>query len=213
MRSSYILIKTPKTGTETLRSLFIEYCNKHGLRYLDVAYEEVFKIQPKPMFDFSVDHINNSNEFLPRVRSLMKNDVKLISSVREPLERAMSHYYFSNPCRESISFNDFYSKYNGHVLSGWKKNIDVVDNQMCTYMGINKIGEVEDIYEHVFILENFQKSLDIFSEKLGYKLVSKVVNRGTVKKIKTVSRDVKEQFIKNNEMDYLLYEECLRKFI
>jgi len=145
-KKSLVLIKTPKTGTESIKASLSYVANETHLNVLDVAYDNIFD-QKQKRFDLSLNHINYDEKYLSHLRKIMNKELIFISSVRDPLSRAISHYNYSNPYRSLHNFNKFYKEVTlGNIpfKQYGTKGIDVLNNQMAHYMGYRNISEITE---------------------------------------------------------------------
>lgn len=211
---SLVLIKTPKTGTESIKKSLSNAANSNGLSVLDLAYDNIYT-QKNKKYDMSLNHINYNDKYISHLKNIMNNDLLFISAVRQPITRAVSHYYYSNQYRNNMDFNSFYKKYTvGSVIlnSFGRKGVDVINNQMSSYMGYKNISEIteksiNDRYKFVFVLEDFKKSFEVLSNKIGIELIVTHENKNSKKDLK-IEKEIEVLFTNKNQMDFKLYDIC-----
>ncbi len=141
----------------------------------------------------------------------MKYNLKLITCIREPLDRLISHYYYSNSHRKTMDFNSYYRLYMDKN-EGWDQERIRTNNYMSKYLGFKNINEIteENIskrYLFILILEFID---------LGYLKLSKILNETdniSYKKLNCNKERKKDnlddnlltEFYERNKMDYELY--------
>ena len=216
MESSFVLIKVAKCGTETVRCLIKESCNNKN-SILDFSYDEIFKFKNR-QFKYSINHINYDSYFTSHLNNIMIQPIKYIGFVRNPIDRLISHYYYSNSYKDKISFNDWYQKYY-NLNVGWGggcknsiNSLDVTNNYMSRYLGFNSIDEINEDnirsrYHFIVVLEDpnkYTKLAKILNINNNFKIEnkSKLYNRDKV----IISKKTEELFNENNKMDKKLYE-------
>ena len=71
----------------------------------------------------------------------MKYDIKFITCLREPLDRLVSHYYYSNSYKNKMDFKSYYKLYKDSN-EGWDQNRILTNNYMSKYLGFKNINEI-----------------------------------------------------------------------
>lgn len=214
MKYSIVLIKVAKCGTETVRCLIKESCKDKNI-ILDSSYDYIFKYK-HGQFKYSINHINYDNYFINHLEKIMIHPIKYVGFLRKPLDRLISHYYYSNFFKDKMDFNDWYQTYS-QTNFGWsggcqnsQNSLDVTNNYMCRYLGFNNIDEIteENIknrYCFIVILEDSNK----------YEKLSKIIeldnnfvinNKSQNYNRNNISERTKDLFNQNNEMDNKLYK-------
>jgi hypothetical protein len=125
----------------------------------------------------------------------LKGSWPLVTLLRHPVERYISHYYY----------------YDHHW--GISKDHDFVEyaNEFSDFM-LKKIGGNLDNVDLVLITEYFDESLDMFSDWAGVE-ISPYNNRANVTPNKpTIHRTVKKKLETILAPDMELYEEALKRF-
>lgn len=167
-----------------------------------------------------------------------KKDFKYFTILRDPIERVISHYYYSSSKtnhylyklrkQKEISLSEYIqSGICNEVNNGMSKQIaGLYVNENFGYYDINKqqINDqelfskaMENIKNHflfVGFLEEFDKSLFLLknyikSPKINFKYTEK--NKAK-QKAKTISKVEKDIIIANNQVDIKLYNECKKMF-
>ena len=210
---SLVFIKTPKTGSETILYFFKEVFKEQNI--LIDANDNIFKYPDEKKFDISLGHIPYEEKYINKLNKIMKNKILYITSLREPLDRSISHFYYSHPLRNKIKYEEWYNRDYSKRGFNDNTNIDLVNNCMSNYIGINNVEELNKIYFHVFILEEFNTSLKIFFSKIGI-CVNKnyeIKNKNKNRKNNFLSNNTKQLFYKNNVLDYDIYNRARKLFL
>jgi hypothetical protein len=106
----------------------------------------------------------------------------VMTAVRDPLSRLMSHYYYTNSNYRTMSFNDWYELHSkdDHEPTpqelGWGGRPHGLDEYLSRKMGygdvdldmITKQG-LRDRYVHIFIQNRVKESMQVFHRKFGVK--------------------------------------------
>lgn len=211
--NSFVLIKLPKTGTETLKDyLYTTFINKGYTdnEILNVPYDEIMKKTEEKKYIISINHINYNDIYIKHLNKIMKYDLKLITCIREPLDRLISHYYYSNSHRKTMDFNCYYRLYMDKD-EGWDQEKIRTNNYMSKYLGFKNINEIteENIskrYSFILILEFID---------LGYLKLSKILKTDNIsykklncnkeRKKDNLDDNLLTEFYERNKMDYELY--------
>ena len=200
-----LYVKTPKTGSTSVRDTLIDYCVSNKINYSAESVAGINKI--KKGIGASLGHIPY-DLLIEKVKpKLIYNDKTLIiSSVRKPLNRYISHCNYINR-----SVNNYF----GFVGKGWS---EIMDNQMCYYLGFKDLESItkENIknrFDYVTVLESWDKSMNNLSDLIEFKLNSHHSNRNSKPKNNKMTPSLINLFKKNNEMDYKLYELCKEIYV
>lgn len=218
-----VYIKTHKTASTLIRKAVEEYADLHGLSKLILPREEhanfVANISAEclaslaPRYGVSARHIAYDREFFNKY---VPNAV-YISSVREPLKRAISHYYYLHPDRHSPDFPDFNYWY-AHQLESTLQScpskqqiLAGFDNYMARWMGFSEgLSEsaLRKVYTLVCVQEKMDLSLKLLSEILGFNVKNERVRPNKKNKYHNfrVSEEIAGIFKERNRLDYGLYE-------
>jgi GDPmannose 4,6-dehydratase len=206
-KTNIIYLKTPKTGSSSIRNALIQYCNKHGLHHINKTPKNILKHVGG--IGASLGHMPYEDKYIDFIKSRMNKDNKtlLITSIREPLSRFLSNFRYTYG---GHNFNNFYK--NKHLKKAWD---NMSDNLMARYFGFHKLEDIteENIrnrFDHVIIAEDYDNSLAKLSEMLGYELKSMRSNVGKNHKEIKVAKTTLELFKKRNSLDYKLYELCVK---
>ncbi|KAI8803537.1 galactose-3-O-sulfotransferase-domain-containing protein [Cladochytrium replicatum] len=197
-RPSYIFIKTHKTGSTTLGSIFFRYGVRHSLKIFQtpVHYAHQMDFEPEQL-----DSSNNRNSdiflnhFIPKNDPLFENrtvefttenliqmyrrgvpDGIAVTILREPHARFISHFaYLVSPSIPGIRLVD-YAYDTGAFFSvgafGWSLN----RNRQCQELGIRTQEELERFLQYekdryfgmILITELFDESLVLMRRKFGW---------------------------------------------
>lgn len=210
--SKEIFIHIPKTGGTTINTAL-----------------EGSSWQTEP--DFNYRHIilkskaSNSGDIFQRKNIEKYQEYKTFMMLRHPVDRAISEYYF---LRERKNFME--------LLQRPAKNFKSYINNKQTHNGVLKflkgyrmfdprnIGQkdLEEVIEcidqipiTVGIFEHFDASLQYFEQEIGLSFKKEIpVKRITFKRPskEEIPEKMKELILKNNALDYALYEKCLAHF-
>ena len=167
----------------------------------------------QPGYGVSARHIAYDGEFFQR---LMPGALYL-ASVREPLERAISHYYYLHPDRNAPGFADFNHWYANNLdkpVPACPTQHDVhagFDNYMARWLGFAEgldEAAVRAVYDLVCVQEKMDLSLQRLSELLGFEVKNQRVraSNNDIYQNFRVSEEVASLFRERNRLDYQLYE-------
>jgi glycosyltransferase involved in cell wall biosynthesis len=220
---SVVYIKTHKTASTLVRNAVEKYADINGLSKLipPAAEQSNFVCNMSETYLASLDsdygvsarHIAYDRDFFNR---LLPGAV-CISSVREPLERAVSHYYYLHPDRHSPDFPDFNYWYAENLKAPVKpcptqRDVHVgFDNYMARWLGFSEgldESALHEVYDLICVQESMDLSLLRLSEILGFEVKNERVRpskKNTYQKF-TVSAEIAELFRQRNRLDYQLYE-------
>lgn len=218
-----VYIKTHKTASTLIRKAVEKYADIHGLDKLIPPAEEQsgfvasmsaeYLASLSPPYGVSARHIAYDREFFQKYVP----GAVYISSVREPLERAVSHYYYLHPDRRAADFPDFnywYAHNSGVPAQPFPSRHDVhagFDNYMARWLGFSEgLDEsvLRNIYTLVCVQERMDLSLQLLSEILGFRVGNEQVrsNRKNNYDNFRVSEEIAGIFKERNRLDYRLYE-------
>lgn len=218
-----VYVKTHKTASTLVRNAVEKYADIHGLTRLvppdteqsnfvcNMSADYLATLQPG--YGVSARHIAYDRDFFQR---LMPGAL-YVSSVREPLERAISHYYYLHPDRNAPGFADFNHWYANNLdtpVPECPTQHDVhagFDNYMARWLGFSEgINEaaVRALYDLVCVQEKMDLSLQRLSELLGFEVKNQRVRDSNNKTYQNfrVSAEIAELFRERNRLDYQLYE-------
>ena len=197
-------IHVPKTGGTTLREVLIERFGKK--LYLDYGYDTNIK---NPSTDIQAIHTHN-----PFCVYDQLINPYVLTILREPLERAISHYYYwkNIPLTDDPSphgdiyikhFRDNSSDLETFLLSGedWFVNI-------YTEHFLHPLKEPDDFW-FVGFLDTFNEDIVDLQKLLGLKTKTMPILNKSEKPQKIISDKVKKEFYKLNQLDKDFYEMML----
>jgi hypothetical protein len=218
-----VYIKTHKTASTLIRKAVERYADIHGLLKLipppdeqsnficNMSAEYLSSLEEN--YGVSARHIACDREFFNR----RVPGAVYISSVREPLDRAISHYYYLHPDRHSPDFPDFnhwYAKNHDAPVQACPSQRDVhagFDNYLTRWLGL-PAGLTEDslrqLYALICVQEKMDLSLQRLSEILGFNVKNERVrssNKDSYRNFR-VSAEIARLFKERNRADYELYE-------
>lgn len=156
--------------------------------------------------------------------------VKYMTFLREPIDRAVSYYYFIQQAKhrdrayaESVTLKEFYEnkKFHNHqtrMLSGWwehkfYKYISTSKNQQKILD--RAINNLQHKYYYFGILEEREKSIALCQQKFDWSNFKKVeYQKKTIKrrKVQDLDQSTLDTIIKANELDLQLYSFALELF-
>ena len=218
-----VYIKTHKTASTLIRKAVEEYADVRGLTKLIPPTEEQanfvanmsaeYLASLAPRYGVSARHIAYDREFFHK----FVPGAVYISSVREPLRRAVSHYYYLHPDRRSSEFPDFNYWY-AHKLESplppcpsKREILSGFDNYMARWMGFSEgLSEsaLRKVYTLVCVQERMDLSLQLLSEILGFNVSNERVRANKKDRYHNfrVSEEIAGIFKERNRLDYELYE-------
>jgi glycosyltransferase involved in cell wall biosynthesis len=218
-----VYIKTHKTASTLVRNAVEEYADIHGLSKLIPPPEEQsnfvcnmsadYLASLEPAYGVSARHIAYDRSFFNKLIP----DAVTISSIREPLDRAVSHYYYLHPDRRSPDFPDFNYWYAANLdapVSSCPSQRDVhagFDNYMTRWLGLS--GGLDEtalrkVYDLICVQERMDLSLKLLSEILGFRVKNERIRGNEKNRYQDfrVSEEIARVFKERNALDYELYE-------
>ncbi|MGB0807128.1 MAG: sulfotransferase family 2 domain-containing protein [Salibacteraceae bacterium] len=185
--------------------------------------------QTKP--DFNYRHIlgesgktNVGNLFDPEYSQQYANH-HILTMVRNPIDRVISEYFFMKEKQAFMSllhkkpknFVDFIkSTQTGNGMLKFFAGMPLYSTKLVREADLSRvIRSMDEIPVHVGVFEQFEKSLQYFTNETALKWRRKIeVKRVTFKRpnISEVTDEVRNLIIKNNALDLELYNYCLEKF-
>jgi len=224
-----VFIRTPKTGSTSIKMMLKKYAEECGLKVFYRFHQAIFDKVEDPPYDLSLHHVVYNARNMKRLKRVLPGCV-CISSVRDPIEQARSHYHHIGPlgpinrfAANGMSFEEWYVKCKDLEgdYAGWKDSVSLrhwTHNTMATFMGFSDITEVRpnilgDRYAFIFVLEHMELSMRVFSDLLGWK-------PDTIEKWRVASYDkgeidekVRNMFRERNELDYAVYEAATKRLL
>jgi len=213
MERKRIFIHIPKTGGTTLD------CAITGDKWMK---------KTDPFLYRHIQHDNkesNAGDIFQKQNQTKYQDFDLYTMLRHPVDRLVSEYYFVRDRKEYFSLlkkhpknlaefaqNPQTSNYMVNFLVGGR----IYPKKQVNQADLDRVIEtIERLSIHVGIFEEFEKSLQYFSNVMNIKWPKKIaVKRVTLNrpKLAEVSEKVKETIIKNNDLDMQLYNYCKDRF-
>lgn len=218
-----VYIKTHKTASTLVRNVVEVYADINGLRKLIPPPEEQsnfvcnmsaeYLASLEPGYGVSARHIAYDREFFSR----LVPDAVYISSIREPLDRAVSHYYYLHPDRRSPDFPDFNYWYAANLdtpVPSCPSQHEVhagFDNYMTRWLGLSEgLDEtsLRRVYGLICVQERMDLSLKLLSEILGFRVKNERIRGNEKNRYQNfrVSEDIARVFKERNRQDYELFE-------
>jgi len=217
----FIYIHIPKTGGTTFRKMVIDrlYGVKHFRENLDRYninysswhrdyYNEIIDYTPRyrrknRLFQFNVI----SGHF--RASKYLFLDYPIITWLRNPTDRLISHYYNWLNKYNNIKHYDDVNKLVWYEY--FKNGMDIVEfskafgNHMSFFFNIDF-----DKFKFIGILEKYYKSLKLFGKLFNLKIIEYNVVLNSLK-YPIVSNDIRKQIAKNQKRDFELYNNAFGK--
>jgi len=133
-----------------------------------------------------------------------KDKFRIFSFIRDPLSVKISKYYFL----KSLSGKNFNIKLRDSILKERNFLSGLFPCNESNYK------EMLDRYYFIGIVEKFQESFDIFAAKTGKRkiILPKLNTSEKDEQMVDITPEFKKLFRELNELDYKIYEYCLKKF-
>ena len=212
MIKNLVFIKIHKCSSQSVRNILKDHAHQNELRFfskLKKTKEKYHKKKPltKKYNIFALHHSYKKDFF-----EWLIEDPIYITFIREPLERAISHYYYYDIHQNKNnkkSFNDFF-----------KENPMFRQNFMSSYMGYSSLKDItiqnlNKRYKFIGITEKFDESIIKLEQVLDWNIPKpykiKNTNYSTLKNLNDPS-EIKHIFKKYNAIDYKLYDLISRTF-
>ena len=212
MKNNIIFIHIPKTGGTTINSAMQQ-----------AAW------QTKP--DFNYRHIepetkksNSGDIFIPG-NFFRYRDYRIFMMLRDPVDRLISEYHFIKERKEFVDllrakphdFEDYIqSKQTRNGVVNFLKGRRMYDLTPPSRKDLDDIlAAIEKIPVHVGIFEEYEKSLQYYSDVTGIKWKSKIeVKRMTFirPQVSEIPDRIREMILETNSLDVELYQHCLERF-
>lgn len=133
-----------------------------------------------------------------------KEKFKLFTFIRDPLAVKISKYYFL----KSLSGKNFNVKLKDSIMKDRNFLSGLIPCNESNYK------EMLDRYYFIGIVENFQESFDVFAAMTGKRKIKlpKLNTSDKDNQMEDITPEFKKLFRELNELDYKIYEYCLKKF-
>lgn len=207
----FISVHVPKTaGTSFLNVLKKTYGSKLKTDYLDImnlnavilhGENKTFKYPNNiQKYDVVSGHFNASK--------YLKYNKPFIAWVRNPIDRAISHYYYWKKLWKKPNKRNWDNKLtklfdNGMDLVQFS---EIFPNQMSYFLDIDLTK-----FKFIGIAEYYNESLDLFGKIFNVDIVAgKRLNAGTRH---TISEDIRKKIANNHKQDFELYNYALKTFL
>eukprot|EP00002_Diphylleia_rotans_P037098 TRINITY_DN8258_c0_g1_i1.p1 TRINITY_DN8258_c0_g1~~TRINITY_DN8258_c0_g1_i1.p1 ORF type:complete len:351 (+),score=43.36 TRINITY_DN8258_c0_g1_i1:64-1116(+) len=138
-----------------------------------------------------------------------------LAFVRDPLDRAISHFYHFNPLSRVMNFQQFYRNRDAiQKKYGGKNSVLFKDNLMSVFLGYSQEEDIttenlQSRYHFIGLQEKFNESMVILHHVLGWNISSFYYRYTHLNKDKEPVRPseaFKKVFQSKNVLDYKLYE-------
>lgn len=222
-----VYIRIPKTASTTLKVLLKKYASERGLRMINKPHGGIYEPIEGGPFDLSLHHVVFSESNVKRLTETMPGCL-FISSVRDPILRARSHYHHVGPAGQvnrfaiaGMPFNEWYMKYKDveGVAAGWKEPVTLrhwTNGTMATFMGFSHIRDITydvfaDRFSFVLVAEKIDLSLKILFSMIGWKTdIIENMRVSTNYDKCEIASNVVSAFRERNKLDYAIYDMALR---
>jgi hypothetical protein len=206
MNYKIISVHIPKTGGYTFKHLLLDQLDD----VIFLAGKPLFSryLNKEPMF-FDLNTISNRvvhGHFSDMQLLNIKNNDKIITWLRNPVDRVISHYYYwksrpnvnMHPIEEQIKFNNL-------SLLEFCKIPSMQNVQSYFIQDINRIN-------FFGITEFYQESIQLLKKTLDIDIEYNMGKIKNVGKKEFISDEIREIIYQNNLKDIKLYNEALMLF-
>lgn len=211
----------------TEQSIFIHIPKTGGTTINCVMNNSKWQTMP----DFNYRHINhdtkrsNSKDIFNPINYDKYSDYKIFMLLRHPVDRLISEYYFIKDRSEFMSLikpspnnlkQYIKSKQTQNYMIGFLLGKRMYDTNYVNRTDFELVkNSIRNLPIYTGIFEKYQESMTYFENKTGIKWPKKVeVKRITLNRpeIDDISDEIRDLILKNNQLDYELYEHCLKIF-
>lgn len=212
MSSKNIFIHIPKTGGTTINCVMnkTQWQTEPDFNYRHIIYETK-RSNSKDIFNpMNYDKFSQYNHFM---------------LLRNPVDRLISEYYFIKDRAEFMSLikpvprnlkEYIKSKQTQNYMIGFLIGKRMYDENLVDEDDFDLVlNTINSLNINVGIFEDYAKSLSYFSSKTGIKLPKNIdVKRITLNRpnLDEVPKEIKDLIKKHNQLDFKLYDFCLKKF-
>jgi len=211
MLTNAVFIKIHKCSSQSVYGLLKGFSNMNNLDFIGAADYGVIRLQkmykqgipPDRPCNIFAEHKEYNHKFF---KWLIKDPI-YFTFIREPLQRAISHYYYYDFPRQRGKRESFIEHY--HKNPSLRKNFI---SKFMGYMNIDDITleNIRERYAFVGLTEKFKESIEKLEQTLNWELPRPLTRRNTNNKTKPknlqIPEETKRLFIENNSLDYKLYQ-------
>jgi len=221
-----VYVRIPKTASTTFKESLSEWASERKLRVLYQSHHNIHDDGVRGVFDLSLHHVVFNPINVARLRMLLP-DCIFITSVRDPIERARSHYHHIGPeghvnrfAKNGVPFSDWYMKHKDleSDMAGWKNSINLrhwTNGTMACFMGFcHPNVSYEQFctrYAFIMVAERFELSLRVFEALVNTQISRLKPVRVAVYNREEIPQEVRDAFRERNELDYRMYEYGCRR--
>lgn len=212
MEKKRIFLHVPKTGGTTLDCAInnTDWVKEHDLFYYRHIQNDT--------------KLSNAGDVFEKFNYAKYKEFDIFSMLRHPVERLVSEYYFVRDRKEFFSLlrkrpknlkEYAQNSQTRNYMTAFFLGKRIYDTKPLTKDDLNKVIAAIDHYPiYVGILEEYDKSLNYLSDKMGVKWPKNIeIKRITLNRPKSneISDDVRNIILENNQLDLELYNYCLAK--
>jgi hypothetical protein len=209
IRNGIVWVRTPKCATTTMAVHLKRFCEWKKIKYTPHDNHGVMA----PTHFVNLGHLYsgdvNWDIVLGEGRGIM-------ASIRNPLERFLSHY--KHHLREN-RYEEFKEDVSAFYLHNYKRiNFEQMflgmNNYMCKYLGVGgdegwNVDILNKRYDYFSVADKFEQSLNKFEKLTGYKFKEKDLIENKTDNNLIITDEFVEFFKENNKQDYELYNYVL----
>lgn len=200
-----VFVKPFKVGGGTMRGILERFAAGHGqsvvpgdpMHHFRVSEKQALKLEGK--YNMLTRHGRYG-----RWMDSVVPDAVYVTLVREPLQRAVSHFYHLNRASRRMSFAEWYRGGRG---------TEQYDNHMARHLGYRSIDDVtaeslRDRYALIGLTSRFNETLVVMRRLLGWDfpdIFYQYQHLNSHKPRDPVPKDVVAEFERRNQLDYRIY--------
>ncbi|NLU39527.1 MAG: sulfotransferase family 2 domain-containing protein [Bacteroidales bacterium] len=212
-----IVIHTPKTAGTSAYQIFKSW---FGNNLLDHYYDPYTKSNPRKydiwnLHDYQkpvaiYGHFNKARQF--GIKDYYPDVTQFITFLRDPYEINISYYFYQK--KRSNLRNDIFSPPEGTIEEFLKKSKSNILNFFPSDITFDNFKDIiEENYIEIGLVEFFEESFIKISEKLNMPFnKSMLCHLNETTRNHEISKELKDIFIANNQLEYAIYNYILNKY-